>query len=118
MLATVLPLFPRLEGKLVQRKIDQLREAMGQEDWRRALSIASRFPRLGAHADAIRRGHEAMQRPSFQRQLGRDPDAQVRAGIEALRTRYGSAGCCSKAGARWDTWDGASVYPLCACARV
>lgn len=72
------------------RKIDALRTAMAAEDWRRALAIASRFPRLGCHAGAIRAAHEAVQRPGFQRQLGRDPEGLVEAGKAALRERYGA----------------------------
>jgi hypothetical protein len=58
-------------------------------DWRKALSIAARFPRLGEHDEAIRRAHEAAQRPEFQRQLGRCPAALVEAGKRALSERYG-----------------------------
>ena len=55
-----------------------------------ALRLAAKLPRLGAHRDAIRRGWEALQRPAFYEQLGRDPDALVLAGVEALRERYGA----------------------------
>lgn len=72
-----------------ETKLTKLRTAMAAGDWRRALSIAAKFPRLGAHEQAIRAGHEAMQRPEFQRQLGRDPGTIVAAGIAALRERYG-----------------------------
>jgi hypothetical protein len=58
-------------------------------DWRKALSLANSFHDLGAHAAAIRGGHEAMQRPDFQRQIGRDPDAAIAAGVAALQARYG-----------------------------
>jgi hypothetical protein len=70
-------------------KLAKLHAAMAANDWRRALSIAAKFPELGAHEHAIRKGHEAMQRPGFQKQLGRDPDEQVAAGIAALKARYG-----------------------------
>lgn len=70
------------------RKIDELRALMAAGDWRSALSLASKFARLGKHEKEIRAGHEAMQRPEFQRQLGRDPDKAIAAGIAALKERY------------------------------
>lgn len=73
-----------------QKKIDLLRDAMRADDWAKALSIASRFPRLGKQDSAIRAGHEAMQRPDFQRQIGKDPCALIRSGIAALKERYGA----------------------------
>lgn len=66
----------------------QLVALMGLGNWRAALSMAAKFADLGAQEVAIRRGHEAMQRPDFQRQLGRNPEAQIAAGIEALKARY------------------------------
>jgi hypothetical protein len=69
-------------------KISRLVELMKAEEWGSALSLASKFPRLGEHELAIRRGHEACVRPDFQRQLGRDPAALREAGIAALRARY------------------------------
>jgi hypothetical protein len=62
---------------------------MAAGDWRAALSLAAKFADLGDHEEAIRAGHEAMQRPDFQRQIGRDPEAAVAAGIAALKARYG-----------------------------
>lgn len=70
------------------RKIDLLRAAMAAAEWEKALSIAAKFPRLGQHEFAIRCGNEAAQRPEFQRQLGKDPQAIVNAGIAALKERY------------------------------
>ena len=69
-------------------KLSKLIGLMEAGDWRAALSIANRFPRLGAHGLAIRRGHEAIQRPAFQRALGRDPDVLIADGVAALRERY------------------------------
>ena len=43
----------------MDKKIDKLRCAMERGDWRKALAMASRFPRLGPEADAIRLAHEA-----------------------------------------------------------
>jgi len=69
-------------------KLSQLKAAAAAGDWPGALRIAARFPNLGAHRDAILRAHNALLRPDFYRQIGRDPDAAVAAGIAALRARY------------------------------
>lgn len=73
------------------KKIDQLREMMAREDWRGALRLAARFPRLGSHDEPIRLGWSALTNAGFYRQIGKDPDVLVQAGIRALRERYSSA---------------------------
>lgn len=72
-----------------ERKIDTLVSLMRTGDWPVALSLASKFPRLGPHGPAIKRAHEAYCWPDFYRQLGRDPERLVRAGVAALEKRYG-----------------------------
>ncbi len=74
-----------------ERKIDKLAAHMRSGNWQAALSLAAKFPRLGAHAAVIRRAHEATQQPAFYRQIGMDPEQLVQAGVEALKARYG--GC-------------------------
>jgi hypothetical protein len=58
-------------------------------DWRLALRIAARFPRLGEHREAIVRGHEACTNPRFYKQLGYDPEKLKADGRRALTDRYG-----------------------------
>lgn len=70
-------------------KIVQLRAAMSSDDWRQAVSIAAKFPRLGKARDAVLAAREAFERPEFQRQIGRDPAAIIEAGKIALRVQYG-----------------------------
>ncbi len=72
-----------------QRKIDILIHHMRSGDWPAALSLASKFPRLGPHGPTIKRAHEACCWPGFYRQLGKDPEQLFRAGIGALKDRYG-----------------------------
>ncbi len=40
-----------------ERKIDKLAAHMRSGNWQAALSLAAKFPRLGAHATVIRRAH-------------------------------------------------------------
>jgi len=72
------------------KKIELLRAHLAAGRWRDALRLANSFARLGAHRTRITRGWEALQRPDFYRQIGRDPDALVEDAFAALRERYGS----------------------------
>jgi hypothetical protein len=72
----------------MQTKISQLRQAAAQGDWPKALRIAARFSELGDHGPEIVRAHEAGHNPRFYRQIGKDPDAAIAAGIAALKARY------------------------------
>lgn len=69
-------------------KHDDLLEMMGRGDWRAALKLAAGFPVLGEHRVAIGRGWEALVRPELYRQMGKDPEELVQAGIAALKDRY------------------------------
>jgi hypothetical protein len=72
----------------METKISKLRTAAASSDWTLALRIAARFPDLGEHAATIVRAHEAGHNPRFYRSLGKDPDALIAAGIDALKARY------------------------------
>lgn len=71
------------------RKLDAVRAAMRADDWPLAIRLASKFPRLGDESAPIMRAQEALARPDFQRQLGRDPAELIAAGKAALIRRYG-----------------------------
>lgn len=71
------------------KKIDAVRSAMGAGDWPQAIKLAAKFQQLGDERNAILSAREAVLRPGFQRQLGRDPAALVEAGKQALIRRYG-----------------------------
>ena len=73
---------------MVISKISLLRSAAAKGDWRAALRIASRFPQLGDDRAVILAGWEAIARPGFQRQLGRDPEALLGEAVAALKRRY------------------------------
>lgn len=74
----------------MQTKLAKLKAAARRGDWSAALAIAARFPRLGVEQTDIKRAHECLngQGRSFYGQLGFDPDALVRTGIDALIRRY------------------------------
>jgi len=62
---------------------------MAAENWRRAIALAARLPRLGKHRDAILDAHNAFVRPEWARQLKQDPERHKAAGIAALKEKFG-----------------------------
>ena len=74
------------------RKLDAVLAAMRADNWPEAIRLSAKFPRLGAQQRAIMQAHEALVRPAFQRQLGRDPQSLIAAGKLALIERFGNAG--------------------------
>lgn len=72
----------------MKTKIDRLREMTAQGDWDEAIKLAASFPRLGDQRKAITQAREAISRPEFQRQLGRDPAQLIEAGIQSMRAKW------------------------------
>ena len=70
----------------------EVRNLIDQGKFREAIRRAAKFQDLGEHRDRILSAREAYERPEFQRQIGKDPDALILDGIEALRERYVSQG--------------------------
>lgn len=70
-------------------KLSILRGLMERGAWGDALRLAAKFPRLPAdHEIAIRRGAEALKRPDFYRQVGKDPDRLIEDGVLALTATF------------------------------
>jgi hypothetical protein len=69
-------------------KLSQLKAAAAAGDWALALRIASRFSELGEHKATIKRAHEAHANARFYRSLGKNPDALIAEGVDALKARY------------------------------
>lgn len=70
-------------------KLETLKAAAAAGDWQRAIAIAARFPRLGAHRNAVLDAHSAYTNPRFLVQIGRDVDGCIAAGKSALMAAYG-----------------------------
>lgn len=71
------------------KKIDTLRGMMNAGQWADAIKFAAKFPRLPeGQRKAILEGNEAILRPAFQRQLRKDPEAQITAAKAALIEAY------------------------------
>lgn len=70
-------------------QLSKLKALMAQGDYRAALKLAAGWPRLGAHKAPIERAWAALTNPEFYREIGKDPEALVAAGVAAIRERYG-----------------------------
>ena len=73
----------------METKLQTLKTAAAAGDWQRAIAIAARFPRLGAHRAAVLDAHSAYTNPRFLVQIGRDVNACIEAGKLALIAAYG-----------------------------
>jgi hypothetical protein len=83
----------------LDKKIDQLRELCAQGDYHAALRLAASWPRLGVYKEEIQRGWAAASNPRTYAEMGLDPLALARTGVEALRASY-----CPK-GVSWPAFD-------------
>lgn len=68
--------------------LSKMKRHLANGDYEEALKLAARWGDLGAHKEAITRGYEALMRPAFYEQLGKDPDFLFREGVRALFERY------------------------------
>lgn len=73
---------------VIVTKLSQLQALMRAEKWADAIRFAAKFGDLGEARNAILSAKEAVVRPEFMRQLRKDPEALIAAGVEALRQRY------------------------------
>ncbi len=75
----------------METKLSKLLAMMNANQWDEALKFAGKFPMLGEEKRAITRAREALIRPEFFLQLGRDVDAIIAEGRQALVRRYRKA---------------------------
>ncbi len=74
----------------METKLSKVKADMAAGNWGNAILRAAKFGELGDEKDDIMKAREALLRPRFQRQIGRDPDALIQAGCNALVRRYGN----------------------------
>ena len=72
----------------MKTKLSALKESAASGDWKKAISIASKFPRLGEHRNAILDAQVAYTNPRFLVQIGKNVDACIEAGKSALIAAY------------------------------
>lgn len=73
----------------METKISKLRAAWSVGDRVGALTIAAKFPRLGADKRVIVTAYECIKHPGFYAKLGRDEASLIAAGYAALASKYG-----------------------------
>ena len=69
-------------------KLQTLKDAAALGDWKRAISIASKFQRLGSIRGAVLDAQTAYNNPRFLAQIGKDAEACIAAGKQALIDAY------------------------------
>src|ERR1700680_3984375 len=62
---------------------------MAAGDWRNAIRVAARLPRLDKHRCAILDAQGAYENPRFYAQIGKDAETLIEAGAAALCERFG-----------------------------
>lgn len=72
----------------LKTKLSEVREAAAAGNWKQAILKAAKFGDLGNERNDILSAREAINRPDFMRQLRRDPETLIAAGINALKQRY------------------------------
>ena len=77
---------------MIEKKTDIVRRLVSEGDYKQALSIVKGF-RLGITCEEsgqMVRAYECYVNPAFYKQLGRDTDTEILAGIKILESLYGS----------------------------
>ena len=72
-----------------QTKTSIIRAHMKAGEWRRAISVAARLPRLDRHRVPILDAQGAYTNERFYQQIGKDPEKLIAAGRVALIERFG-----------------------------
>jgi hypothetical protein len=69
-------------------KLSLLKDAASTGNWKKAVSIAAKFPVLGDERNEILDAQLAYTNPRFCVQIGKNPEDLIARGIEALRSKY------------------------------
>ncbi len=86
----------RPKTNVADPKLAKVRTAIADNDWDTAIKLAARVTLFGKHAEAIQRGKDAITKPEFYRQLGRDPDKLRQEAIAALKERIEASDAVAK----------------------
>jgi hypothetical protein len=69
-------------------KTSIIRGHIAAGDWRNAIRVAARLPRLDKHREAVLDAQGAYTNPGFYAQIGKDAATLIEAGAAALRERF------------------------------
>ena len=70
-------------------KLSKLKAAAINNDWRKAIAIAAKFPRLGNIRAQVLDAHMAYTNPRFAVQIGKNIEFCIENGKSALMDAYG-----------------------------
>ena len=70
-------------------KLNKLKTAAMNKDWKKAIAIAARFPRLGNIREQVLDAHMAYTNPRFAVQIGKNIEFCIENGKSALMDAYG-----------------------------
>lgn len=69
-------------------KLETLKQEFLKGNFKKAISIASKFPRLGDEKDTIKIAQDCITNPSFYKQMGYDIEQIIDDAIFALGNKY------------------------------
>ena len=74
----------------METKINQVRQLMGEQNYRAAMRIAKGFTRTISPDEKaqITRAFECFNNAEFYRSVGKDPDAEICKGIDIMKRVY------------------------------
>jgi hypothetical protein len=72
----------------MKTKLQTLKDAAATNNWKKAISIAAKFPRLGSIRNEVLDAHMAYTNPRFLTQVGKNVDECIEAGKLALIIAY------------------------------
>jgi hypothetical protein len=70
-------------------KLEQVKQAYANGNYKNALRIAAKFPQLGDERKAITLASECFTNPRFYQQVGVNIDQAINDGVKALAGKYG-----------------------------
>jgi hypothetical protein len=70
-------------------KLEQVKQAYANGNYKDALRIAAKFPQLGDERKAITLASECFSNPRFYQQVGVNIDQTINDGVKALAGKYG-----------------------------
>ena len=70
----------------MQSKRDLIKQALMNNDYKKAISIASKFQ--GKDMNEIKDAQLAFSNPSFYRQIGKNPDAVIENAIKVMQVKF------------------------------
>lgn len=70
----------------MQSKRDLIKQAIMNNDYKKAISIASKFQ--GKDMNEIKDAQLAFSNPSFYRQIGKNPDAVIENAIKVMQVKF------------------------------